>query len=116
MKNVVIENNKLVINMNCEAMFAMLDNMKNFKEWKNDHKCGEKISYNDGSSIKSSNGVSSETPVEGTDLYEYCLKSCKRTVELNNENMKSYQCYINDIEIEKSPQKTAWDQLNKNSI
>lgn len=116
MKYVVLENDKLVINMNCEAAFKMMDNMRNFKEWKNNHKCGEKITYDDGMSMKSANGVSSEKPVEGADLYEYCLNSCKKNVELNSKNMKSYQCYINDIEIEKSPQKLAWDQLNEKGI
>ena len=112
MKNVVLENGKLVIDMNCDATFKMIDNMKNFKEWKNDHKCGYKIKYNNNSSMKSSSGVSSEKPVEGADLYEYCLRVCERNVELNNENMKSYQCFINDVEIEKSSQKLEWDKLN----
>lgn len=108
MKYVVYENNKLVINMNCDAVFEMADTMKNYKTWENDHKCGYKIRYNDGSSMRSSSGVISEKPVEGADLYVYCLQVCKDNVGLNDKNMKSYQCYINDIEIEKTKEMELW--------
>ena len=97
MKYVVYENNKLVINMNCDAVFEMADTMKNYKTWDND-----------GSSMRSSSGVISEKPVEGADLYVYCLQVCKDNVGLNDKNMKSYQCYINDIEIEKTKEMELW--------
>ena len=76
MKNVVIENGRLVINTNCDALLTMLDQMQNYKEWENDHECGYKIEYNNNTAIKSSSGVSSDKPVEGADLYEYCLRVC----------------------------------------
>ena len=113
MKNVVMENGRLVVNMNCEAVLNMLDQMQNYKEWENDHECGYKIKYDNNSAIKSSSGVSSEIPVEGAELYEYCLSVCETNVELNSKGMKSYQCYINHIEIEKSLEKLKWDKLNQ---
>lgn len=113
MKNVVIENGRLVINTNCDALLTMLDQMQNYKEWENDHECGYKIKYNNNTAIKSSSGVSSDKPVEGADLYEYCLRVCEMNVESNSKGMKSYQCYINDIEIEKSLEKQEWDKLDQ---
>ena len=60
--------------------------------------------------MKSSSGVISDKPVEGADLYEYCRNDCERNVELNSKGMKSYQCYLNDIELEKTNEKKLWDK------
>ena len=112
LENVVTENGKLVINMNCEATLKMIEDMKNIKEMESIHKCGIKINYSNGSSLKSSSRVVAEKPMEGADLYEFCKKDCDMNVKGNKKEMTSYQCYINDVEIEKTKEKRAWDMLH----
>ena len=108
-KNVVEENGRLVVNMNCKTALKMIESAKNYKEWKNDHKCGLRIKYDNGASSKSSSPVSSDKPVEGANLYTYCKNHCDRNVELNKKGMVSFQCYIDGVEIDKTNEKKAWD-------
>lgn len=112
-KNIVKENGRLVVNMNCEAALTFLKKAKNFKEWKNDHKCAIKIKHDNGGISTLKTRVISDKPVVGADLYAYCKDHCDRNAESNKKGMESYECYLDDVELDKTKEKTAWDKKRK---